>query len=113
VGVGRVASAAGELLLAGRADGNGVLHGALAAGVEGAHVEDVDALHLAENLQTLKTGGLLEIGGDGAGGGARAEEVVLALDLCGLMLVSWLLFLCFPTRPRLARGGSGTVATHR
>lgn len=54
----------------------------LAGGIEGAHVEDVDALHLSENLETLETGGLLEIGGDAAGLGTRSVKVILALDLC-------------------------------
>lgn len=54
----------------------------LAGGIEGAHVEDVDALHLSENLETLETGGLLEIGGDVAGLGTGTEQVVLGLDLC-------------------------------
>jgi len=53
-----------------------------ARGVERAHVEDVDALHLAENLETLETGGLLDVGGDGAGAGAGADQVILRLDLC-------------------------------
>lgn len=53
-----------------------------AGGIKGLHVENVDALHLAENLETLETGGLLEIGGDSAGGGTGAEEVILGLDLC-------------------------------
>lgn len=82
MGVGRVAGAAGKLLVAGGAHQDGVVHGSPAAGVERAHVEDVDALHLSEDLETLKTGGLLEVGGDGAGLGAGAEEVVLGLDLC-------------------------------
>lgn len=78
------ASATSELLLTGGADEDGVLNSAEAGGVEGAHVEDVDALHLTENLETLETGGLLEIGRDGTGGGTRTEEVLLALDLCEL-----------------------------
>lgn len=80
--VGRVAGAAGVLLVTGRADEDGVLHRALAGGVEGTHVEDVDTLHLAENLETLETGGLLEVGRDGADLGAGSEEVFLSLDLC-------------------------------
>lgn len=82
VGVDGEAGAAGELLLAGGADDDGVLHRAQAAGVEGAHVEDVDALHLTQDLETLETGGLLEVRGDGAGLGAGTEQVLLALDLC-------------------------------
>lgn len=92
VRVGREASAASELLLAGRSDEDGVLHRSEAGGVERAHVEDVDALHLTENLETLETGGLLEIGGDGAGLGTRTEEILLALDLCldGVLSVGWI-----------------------
>lgn len=80
--VGRVAGAAGKLLLAGRADHERLFHGSLARGVEGGHVEDVDALHLSENLETLETGGLLEIGGDGTGLSTGTVEILLALDLC-------------------------------
>lgn len=81
VGVGGRAGAASELLLAGGADQDGVLQGSLAAGVEGAHVEDVDALHLSEDFETLETGGLFEIGGDGAGLATGSNEVLLDLDL--------------------------------
>lgn len=52
-----------------------------ARGVERAHVEDVDAVHLAEDFETLETGRLLEVGGDGAGLGTGTEEVGLRLDL--------------------------------
>jgi hypothetical protein len=82
VGVSRVAGATSELLVAGRSDGDGVLHCSQTAGVKRAHVEDIDALHLSEDFETLQTGGLLEVGRDGAGSGARAEKVVLGLDLC-------------------------------
>lgn len=54
----------------------------LAGGVQRLHVEDINALNLAENLQTLETGGLLEIGRDGTGGGTRGKKVGLRLDLC-------------------------------
>jgi hypothetical protein len=82
VRVGREAGAAGELLVTGGADLDGVLHRAESAGVEGPHVEDVDALHLSEDFETLETGGLLEIGGDGPRGGTRTEQVIFGLDLC-------------------------------
>lgn len=52
------------------------------AGVERPHVEDVNPLHFTQNLNTLETSGLLEIGGDGTGLGSLGEEVVLILDLC-------------------------------
>jgi hypothetical protein len=83
VRVGGRAGAAGVLLVAGGADEDGVLEGALARRVERPHVEDVDALHLSEDLETLDTGGLLQIGGDGAGGGTGSDEVVNVLDVCG------------------------------
>ena len=53
-----------------------------ARGVEWAHIEDIDALHLSEDFQTLETSGLLEICGDGTGLSTRWEEVALALDVC-------------------------------
>lgn len=81
VGVGRVAGAAKVLLVAEGLDGDGVVDGALPAGIERAHVEDVHALHLSEDFETLETGGLLEIGGHGTGLGALGEEVVLGGDL--------------------------------
>lgn len=77
---GRVASATGVLLLAGRANHDGVLHGALAGSIEGTHVEDVLALHLAEDFETLETGSLLKVGRDSAGLSTRAEEVVVGAD---------------------------------
>lgn len=82
MGVGRETGATGKLLVAGGADGDGVLHGAEAAGVKGTHVEDVDTLHLSENLETLETSRLLEVGRDGALLTTGTEEVVLGLDLC-------------------------------
>lgn len=53
----------------------------LAGGIKGTHVEDVNSLHLSDEFQTLKTGGLLEIGGNGTGLGTRGKEVILGLDL--------------------------------
>lgn len=50
--------------------------------VQRLHVEDVDALHLAQDLEALEARGLLEVRWDGAGRGARREEVGLAFDLC-------------------------------
>ena len=54
----------------------------LAGGVKGTHVEDVDALHLSDKLETLETGGLDVVGGDGSGLGSRGNQVLLGLDLC-------------------------------
>jgi hypothetical protein len=84
VGVGGRAGAAGVLLITSRLDHDWVLEGSLARGVQGAHVKDVDVLHLSENLQTLQTGGLLEVGRDGSGGGTGTEQVGLGADLCAL-----------------------------
>lgn len=116
VGVGGEAGATSELLLTSGSDHDGVLHRAEAAGVKRAHVEDVDTLHLYENLETLQTSGLLEVGGDGSGLGTGAEKVVLGLDLCWQLLVSDVLFTM--TRPRLwgiaerRQSGLGIVATY-
>lgn len=80
--VGGGAGAAGILLVTSRADEDGVVQGAPARGIEGPHVEDVDALHLSEDFETLDTGGLLDIGGDGAGRGTGADKVIDVLDVC-------------------------------
>lgn len=85
VAVGGTARAAEVLLVAEGLDDDGLVEGAAARGVERLHVEDVDALHFAEDFEALETGGLLEVGGDGAGWGARGEEVVLGGDFCGAM----------------------------
>lgn len=53
-----------------------------ARSVQRLHVENIDTLDLSENLKTLKTGRLLKVGGDGAGGRARGQEVCLGVDLC-------------------------------
>jgi len=53
----------------------------LAGGIQGTHVEDVDALHLSDELQTLETGSLDEVGGDGTGLGTGGNQVILRLDL--------------------------------
>lgn len=44
-------------------------------------VEGVETLHLTDELETVETGGLLDIGGDGAGFGAGRDEVVFSFDL--------------------------------
>lgn len=51
-------------------------------GIQGPHVENVNALHLSDELQTLQTGGLADVGRDGAGLGTGGDQVVLVLDLC-------------------------------
>jgi hypothetical protein len=56
----------------------------LPAGIKRAQVEDIHALHLSKNFETLKTSGLLEVGGHGTGcGTGRGKKVLLAGDLCG------------------------------
>ena len=47
------------------------------------HVEDVNALHFTEDFETLETGGLVDVGGDGTGLGSGGEEVFFCLDVCG------------------------------
>jgi hypothetical protein len=59
-----------------------------AAGVQWPHVEDVDTLHLSEHFETLKTGSLLSIGGNGTGLGTGWEKVLHALDLCSQALLA-------------------------
>lgn len=81
VGVGGITGATSKLLITSGAHQDRALHGSLAAGVEGSHVENVNALHLSEDFQTLKTGGLLEIGRDGARLATGSDEVVLGLYL--------------------------------
>jgi len=52
------------------------------AGIEGPHVEDVDALHLSEDFETLETGRLLGVGRDGTGLSTLGDEVLHGLDRC-------------------------------
>lgn len=54
----------------------------LAGGIQRTHVEDVDALHLTDELETLETGSLEVVGRDGTGLGTRRDQVILVLDLC-------------------------------
>lgn len=61
------------------------------AGVERPHVEDVDALHLAQDFEALETGGLLEVGGDGAGFAAFGHEVGFRVDFCGIAVLDYIL----------------------
>jgi hypothetical protein len=78
--------AAGVLLITSGADHDRVLHGSEARGVKRPHVEDIDALHLSEDLETLHTGGLLDVGRDGTGGGTGTDKVIDGLDVCSAML---------------------------
>jgi hypothetical protein len=58
------------------------------AGVQWPHVEDVDTLHLSENFETLKTGRMLGIRGNGTGLRTRGQKVLLGLDFYRVGLVS-------------------------
>ena len=87
--VDRVAGAAGKLLLASGADHDGLLQGSFPRGIQGPHVEDVNTLHLAQDLQTLDTSGLLEVSGDGAGLGTGPDKVVDGLDAYGCTSISF------------------------
>ena len=80
--VGRGAGAADVLLITSRADHDGLVHRSKAAGIEGVHVENVDALHLSENFETLETSGLLQVGRDGTRLGTGTVEIFLRLDFC-------------------------------
>lgn len=53
----------------------------LAGGIQRTHVEDVDALHLTDELETLETGSLDVVGRDGTGLGTGGDQVILGLDL--------------------------------
>jgi hypothetical protein len=63
----------------------GDLH-TLSGSIEGSHVEDVNALHLSDKFQTLKTGGLLDVRRDGAGLSTRSNEVLFTLDICKVII---------------------------
>ena len=39
-------------------------------------------MHFTDQFETIQTGGLVDVAGDGAGLGTRGEEVVFALDFC-------------------------------
>lgn len=117
VRVGREASASDVLLVTGRVDGNRVLHSTCkpsashnirpcicanglflplailasrteTAGVQWPHVEDIDALHLSEDFQTLQTGGLFGVGRNGTGLRTGGKQVSLARNLYAIILVS-------------------------
>lgn len=58
---------------------SGVQH-TLPAGVKRLHVEDVNTLHLSEDFETFKTGGLVEVGGDGSLSSTGGKKVVQRCD---------------------------------
>ena len=82
VGVYWVAGAAGELLEAEGVYWDGVVECAFSAGIEGAHVEDVDALHFAEDFEPFEAGGLIFVCGHCAGFGAGGKEIFFGFDFC-------------------------------
>lgn len=118
VGVCGETGATGVLLITGAVDDDGVFDGALAGGIKGTHVEDVNALHLSDELQTLETGGLVEIGGNGTGLGTWSKEVLLGLDLVegqdlALLLGSPLLLIGANDGGREGALGEGESASRR
>lgn len=76
VRVCREAGAPEVPLLPIRSNDDGVRESPEAGGVERPHVEDVDALNLAEDLETLQTRGLVVVGWDAARGCPWWEEVL-------------------------------------
>lgn len=81
----RESSASRKLLLTRTPHHNRIRHRTQPARIQRAHVENIDALHLTQNLKTLQTSGLFKIGGNGARLGAGAEKVFLAADLCQMI----------------------------
>jgi hypothetical protein len=81
-----VSSATGVLLVTSALDNDGIVKGSLSGSIEGSHVEDVNALHLSDKFQTLKTGGLLDVRRDGAGLSTRSNEVLFTLDICKVII---------------------------
>lgn len=54
----------------------------LARSVQWLHVEYIDALHLSQDFQSLETGGLVQVGGNGTGLTTGRQQIVHALDFC-------------------------------
>lgn len=52
---------------------------------DGAEIENVDTVHLSEQLETGKTGLLLKVGGHGAGGGGGTDQGLGASNLRQLL----------------------------
>lgn len=69
-------------------DPDGVVGGALDGVLgsdDGAEVENVDTVHLTEQLESSQTGLLLEVSGHGAGGGGGSDQGLGAGDLGELL----------------------------
>ena len=60
-----------------------IVHRPQATSIERLHVEDIDALHLAEDFETIEACCLFEVGGDGAWRSAGWEKVFFRLDFLG------------------------------
>ena len=52
---------------------------------DGAEIENVDTVHLSEQLESSQTGLLLQVGGDSAGGGGGSDQGLGAGDLGELL----------------------------
>ena len=103
VGVRRVTGATSVLFVTGTVNDNWVVEGSyrlrsqvkhfpsnisnewdkhtLSGSIKGPHIENVNALHLSDKFETLKTGSLLDIGGNGTRLGTRGNQILLGLDL--------------------------------
>lgn len=85
--------------------------------VQGLHVEDVEALHLSQDLQSLETSCLLKVGRDGAGFGAGWEEVGFGFDVyIAIRLISFILkassYFNFDARLSQSRGHADISIKH-
>jgi hypothetical protein len=81
VGVRRVTGATSVLFVTGTVNDDWVVEGSLSGSIKGPHIENVNALHLSDKFETLKTSSLLEIGGNGTRLGTRGDQILLGLDL--------------------------------
>ena len=76
-----IARAARILLIAEAPDNNRIVERAHATCIQRLHVEDIDILHLTQDLESIQARGLLEVGRDGARSGAGREEILFRGDL--------------------------------
>lgn len=67
-----------------------------AGSIQWLHVEDINALHLSQDFETLESGRLLEIGGDGPWRSTGANEIFFGLDFCILLSRQLLHSHCTP-----------------
>ena len=80
VGISGISSAASILLITSTVHYNRVLQGTFSGGIKRSHVENIIPLHLSDELQTLKTGRLLEIRRHGTGLGTGGKKILLRVD---------------------------------